>query len=125
MGAYGYNSYENDACMDEIDSCAEVPRGKIINRNLGRIFSPSMQFYSDDKRREIRLGCVIYYLDKRSHLVIPMEYLKEAMACACSLKNDIEYLARWNLPEERKIKLEREIEMLEIAQIDSDRMLWE
>lgn len=128
MGAWGFHSYESDHCMAEIDSCAKVPRGKIIDRNLDRIFSPSMQFYNNDERREIKLGCVIYYLNKRSRLVIPIEYLKEAMACAHSLKSDIKYLARWFSPEKRRIELEREIEILEkakiMAQKDGAKILW-
>ena len=117
MGAWGYKSYENDHCTGELCRLAKVPTDEEIAQTLERVFSPSMQFYDNDERREIRLGCIIYFLENNIQPVIPVEYMKEAEACARSLKRDITYLARWNSPKARRIQLTIERMMLVMAQI--------
>jgi hypothetical protein len=118
MGNWTCKSCDNDACMDEIPASFldKNPTQKQIGLTLRKIYNPSKRFYCVYEQKEIKLGSVIYFLEKPSHSVIENKYLKEAIACARSLKRDIIYLKGWKCPKDRRIQLEKEIGMLVRAQ---------
>ena len=116
MGSWGYNSYDNDHCHDNLlDETNKNPTQNDADNDIAKVFSKEFydknQYKEDFTNKECQLGVVLWYLNKG--LTIQKKYISRAIDNAKSFLNDKEYFALWNDSLKRKLYLEKELKLLE------------